>query len=198
MTNPWDERFAKQEYIYGTEPIPFFKNFIDEQPPGNILLLAEGEGKHAVYSATKGWNVDAVDYSESGRKKALKLASKKKVEFNYLVSDLSEYKPESGKYDAVGLFYFHVGEELRISTHKKAIESLKKGGHIILQCFSEEQLKFNSGGPKKIDYLYTLEQIFIDFQDLDLVKFEKLEMEINEGNHHKGMASIIQFIGRKA
>ena len=58
----WDERFAAEEYIYGTEPNKFFREQLDKLPPGKILLLGEGEGRNAVYAAKSGWLVHAVDY----------------------------------------------------------------------------------------------------------------------------------------
>ncbi|MBI9071382.1 MAG: class I SAM-dependent methyltransferase [Melioribacteraceae bacterium] len=197
MKEAWDERFAHDEYFYGTEPTPFFKEILEELTAGKILLLGEGEGKNSVFAAQKGWETDAIDFSEEAKKKALKLAGENNVTINYHVEDLSHYVPKTDYFDAVGLFYLHVGEELRIKIHKNVMNSLKIGGTVILQCFSEDQLKYNSGGPKKLDYLYTLEQIYTDFQDLDLIKFEKVEIELNEGNHHKGVASVIKFVGRK-
>ncbi|HBQ61731.1 MAG TPA: SAM-dependent methyltransferase, partial [Balneolaceae bacterium] len=55
------------------------------------VLPADGEGRNAVHAAQKGWDVTAVDYSDSGKEKALKLASEKGVEINYDLSDLAEY-----------------------------------------------------------------------------------------------------------
>jgi hypothetical protein len=78
-TSTWNERYGADEYVYGKEPNGFLKEFIDNHPPGKILLPAEGEGRNAVYAASKGWEVTAFDFSEEGKKKALKLALKKPI-----------------------------------------------------------------------------------------------------------------------
>jgi hypothetical protein len=63
MLNPWDERYNLPEYIYGTEPNQFLKNFIQKNKPGKILLPGDGEGRNSVYAAQSGWKVYAFDSS---------------------------------------------------------------------------------------------------------------------------------------
>ena len=70
----WNERFGKEEFIYGTEPNQFFKEQLQNLEIGTLLLPAEGEGRNAVYAATQGWEVSAFDISEQGRVKAIFLA----------------------------------------------------------------------------------------------------------------------------
>ena len=74
----WNENYGNKEYIYGTKPNVFFKEQLDKLKPGKILLPAEGEGRNAVYAASKGWSVTAFDISEIVHKKALQLAKEKK------------------------------------------------------------------------------------------------------------------------
>ncbi|MGE5499295.1 MAG: hypothetical protein ACM3Q2_14530, partial [Syntrophothermus sp.] len=62
MLEQWNERFSKEGYAYGSEPNEFFKQEINKLAPGNILMIAEGEGRNGVYAAGLGWKVDAVDF----------------------------------------------------------------------------------------------------------------------------------------
>jgi hypothetical protein len=197
MKDLWDKRFSSDEYIYGIEPNEFFKSQLDKLTPGRLLLLGEGEGRNAVYAAGLGWKVDAVDFSQSGKIKAERLAAKKKVTINYIVHDLSDYQPEPESYDAAGLFFLHLEEDLRKKVHKKAIDALKKGGRLIMEAFEKEQLKYDSGGPKNLSLLYSLEDIAEDFIDLDFEYFAKEIVELNEGKGHRGKASVIRFTGIK-
>lgn len=50
----WNERYSANETVYGDKPNKFFKQFIDTHKPGKILLPAEGEGRNALYAASKG------------------------------------------------------------------------------------------------------------------------------------------------
>ena len=63
MVNAWDEKYAMEEYRFGKEPNTFFKSVLDTLDAGKILIPAAGEGRDAVYAATKGWDVYAFDLS---------------------------------------------------------------------------------------------------------------------------------------
>lgn len=197
MKDSWDKRFSSEEYIYGIEPNEFFKNKLDKLTPGRFLLLGEGEGKNAVYAAELGWSVDAVDFSQSAKLKAERLAAEKNVSINYIVSDLTEFQPERDFYDAVGLFFVHLEEDLRKNVHQKAVDALKKGGKLIMEAFEKDQLNYDSGGPKNLSLLYSLEDITEDFIELDFEYFAKEIVVLNEGRGHQGKASVIRFIGIK-
>ena len=36
----WNERYANEEFIYGTEPNDFFKQQLDKLKPGKMLIKA--------------------------------------------------------------------------------------------------------------------------------------------------------------
>ena len=38
MPTFWNQRFASEEYIYGTEPNAYFKQVIDGLKPGRLLV----------------------------------------------------------------------------------------------------------------------------------------------------------------
>ena len=197
MKELWNERFAKEEFAYGKEPNQFFKESIDKLAPGKLLLLGEGEGRNGVYAAKLGWDVDAVDWSDEGKKKSEKLAEENNVKINYIVSDLSEFSPQENHYDAVGLIFLHLPPDLQKMVHHNAVSSLKSGGVVILESYSKDQIKYSSGGPKDINLLHSLEEIFTDFSDLDIISFSKDNIHLNESALHTGLADVIRYIGAK-
>ena len=73
--NPWGERYSSAEYVYVKLSNQFFKQQLDKLAPGFLLLPAEGEGRNAVYAASRGWRVEAMDSSTEARMKALALAA---------------------------------------------------------------------------------------------------------------------------
>ena len=107
MKQFWNQRYAENEMVYGREPNAYFKSFIDSHKPGTLLLPAEGEGRNAVYAATKGWKVDAFDFSEVAKEKAINITRDKKVMINYELKNIAEFKA-TRQYDAVGLVYVHL------------------------------------------------------------------------------------------
>lgn len=197
MKEQWNERYSAKEYKYGKEPNIFFKEELKKIKPGRILLIGEGEGRNAVYAASVGWTVDAIDYSEEGKRKAMKLADEAGVKINYEVMDLANFEPENNFYDVVGIIFIHVEEKLRGRLFNKLINSLKSGGRIIFECFEKDQLKYESGGPKDPELLYSLEEAVPLFIDLEFEKLSKEKVFLSEGEGHYGEGMVIRFVGIK-
>lgn len=202
MENPrkfWDNRYSEASYTYGVQPNLYFKNQLDAIPkPGKILLLAEGEGRNAVYAAKQGWEVTAVDFSKKGREKALALAETSGVNIQYLVTNIEEYEMvKNGPWDVIGLIYAHLPPELRLKIHKRCIQALKPGGHLILEAFNRKQLNRLSGGPKDIDLLYSKIVLEDDFEGLDLLEAAEITVFLTEGEGHAGLADVVRLLGKK-
>lgn len=193
----WNDRYSKDEFIYGTEPNAFFKEQLDKLEGKHLLIPGEGEGRNAVYAARNGWKVDAFDLSENARKKALALADKFNVSINYRIADYQSVQIEPEQYDALALIYTHMDESIRREIHRKLIEGLKPGGRLILEAFSKKQLANDSGGPKNEAMLYSIEDLKIDFEALDMKIVNQSDQEISEGDHHQGMANVIQIVAVK-
>lgn len=197
-SNFWDERYSAKEYVYGKEPNQFFKEQLHKIiPPGKLLLPGEGEGRNAVYAAKMGWHVDAFDQSPVAKLKALRLAEENNVTINYSTVDLAKFTPIKNYYDCAAIIFVHFNSEDRKSFNKKIIDSLKPGGKIILELFSKDQFEKSSGGPQDLEMLYTLNEIKNDFEELKTILIEEKNIFLNEGDKHKGEASVIRYVGEK-
>jgi hypothetical protein len=196
MKEFWNARYGDNQSVYGWEPNRFLKHFIDTHKPGSILLPAEGEGRNAIYAASKGWQVDAFDFSEVARGKALRRAAEMGVQINYDIKSIEEFK--AGKlYDAVGLIYVHLPVEIRRTFHLQVTKSLRSGGYLILEAFAKEQLQFESGGPGDLAMLYDAPTICNDFQFIHILSCGQKEIILENGKFHKGKAAVLQTIGQK-
>ncbi|WP_417199737.1 class I SAM-dependent methyltransferase [Bizionia sp.] len=196
MKEFWNERYANEEFIYGTEPNVFFKQQLDKLNPDKILLPAEGEGRNAVYAASQGWEVKAFDMSIKGQEKALQLAEKKSVNISYDVTGVQEFQSNE-KFDAVGLSFAHFPADIRKQAHQHVLGFLKIGGQVIFEAFAKSQLELTSGGPKNIDMLFSIDEVKDEFPQLEFEILKALTIELAEGEHHKGKAEVIRFLGVK-
>lgn len=197
MKEFWDSRYGEAEYIYGTAPNAFFADFFDGKTPGRLLLPGEGEGRNAVHAARLGWKVDAVDYSAVAREKALRLARQHEVAINYQVENLLTWQPPACHYDLVALIYVHLASIERKQFHARVAGALAKGGTLLLEAFSKEQLGNTSGGPKDPDMLFSLEELAGDFQGLKVMSLEKKETILAEGEFHAGKANVLRLVARR-
>lgn len=197
MKEFWNERYSTNEFVFGYEPNEFFKEQILNFPAGKLLLLGEGEGRNAVFAAENGWDVHAVDWSESAQRKALAFARSKNVLFQYTVADIVGFFPERNKYDVVAMIFFHLEPEIREIVHSRVIDSLVRGGKIIIEAYEKKQLGKTSGGPQQTDMLYSLEELVTDFIELNFLHLSKEKINLSEGNAHQGEACVVRFVAEK-
>lgn len=192
----WDERFAGEEFFYGTTANDFLQQQV-HQLTGKVLSIAEGEGRNAVFMAQQGLQVLGVDSSKVGLEKAQKLAAEKGVRIETQVVDLAEYTPALAGFDGAVSIFAHLPPQLRKAVHQKVEEALKPGGIVVLEGYSKEQLNNDTGGPKNIDMLFSLEDIQADFPNCEVLLGQTIEREVIEGSGHTGLASVVQFVAKK-
>ncbi len=197
MKEHWDERYAAEEYIYGTHPNAWFAEKLSGINKGKLLLPAEGEGRNAVFAASIGWDVSAFDQSEEGRKKALKLATENSVAINYTIADLTTFNCPDTSFDAIALIFVHMPVEIRQLVHQNLIKCLKPGGYLILEAFTKKQIQNSSGGPKTELLLYERDYLLHDFSELEIIDFDETTTVLNEGPLHQGEAFVLRLYARK-
>lgn len=203
MTEFWDKRYSETEYAYGIEPNQFVKqSILDLNLTGKALFPAEGEGRNAVFGAKQGFDVTAFDLSTEGKNKALKLASENNVQLNYLIGDLNDLGLQENSFDLIVLTFAHFPPAIRPVFHKKLVALLKKDGIIILEGFNKNHLALsqnnpNLGGPKKLDMLFSKDELSSDFEELEIIQLTETTTELKEGVYHNGESHVIRFIGKK-
>ena len=197
MSSFWNERYGAKIYAYGKEPNVFFAEQLNKLPVGKIILPCEGEGRNAVYAATKGWEVEAFDLSVAGKSKALQLAGKTKIDISYVIEDATDIVYPKNSFDVVAFIYAHFPKNIRMDIHKKAMSWLKPGGRIILEAFNSLQILNKSGGPKDLDLLYNTDMILNDFYGLETELIQNIQIDLREGKLHEGKSDIVRYIGIK-
>ncbi|RAZ81100.1 class I SAM-dependent methyltransferase [Planococcus halotolerans] len=195
MSN-WNDRFKDKKYLYGTEPNVFLKE-VQPALSGEVLTIAEGEGRNAVFLAEQGLKVTAWDYAESGMDKVGKLAAKKGVNVNTELVDLAEAQWQQNQWDGIVNVFGHFPGKVRRKTLQGAKEAIKPGGYFIAEVYSQYQIPYESGGPKDLDFLYCPEDFLQTFSDWRIVHFFLGEVTRHEGDLHNGLSHVIQFVGQK-
>lgn len=194
----WDERYDTDTYLYGTEPNDFLKDNLHHLPrSGRLLCLAEGEGRNAVFLARQGYDVVAVDSSEVGLAKAVKLAEQHGIRLETVVSDLADYEIAENFYDGIISIFCHTPPALRKDLHAKVAAGLKQGGVLILEGYHPDQLGRGTGGPPAAEMMMDLAMLQKDFHCLEMILARELEREVREGLLHTGMGSVVQVIACK-
>lgn len=180
----WDKRFGKKEFALGKKPNPFLKKRIRLLPKGKALDIATGEGRNAVFLAQNGFEVDALDISEKGLKKAKKLAREQGVKINTFFVDLGQYEIEKERYDLIANFYF-----LKRRLIPRIKKGLKKGGRVIFETYLLEHRTLGTGGPKQAKYFLKPNELLRLFKNFRILFYR--EGIFREGGKRKAVASLI-------
>ncbi|GLI38793.1 methyltransferase domain-containing protein [Geobacter hydrogenophilus] len=193
----WNERYSQPGFAYGTAPNDFLVSVTDIIPLGKILSLAEGEGRNAVYLASRGYDVVAVDSSGVGMGKAKQFALDCGVTIATVVADLRDFHIAPESWEGIVSIYCHLPSAIRVPLHKSVVNGLKCGGVFVLEAFSLRQIGYGTGGPQSEDMLMSLDALRQELAGLRLIHAVETEREVLEGRHHTGMASIVQIVAVK-
>lgn len=193
----WDERYAEEEYAYGTEPNQFLAERFRAIPMGRVLSLAEGEGRNAVFLARQGYAVTAVDSSAVGLKKAERLAREHGVEIELVQADLLDYDIGESRWDGIVSIFCPVPAGPRTVLHRRVVSGLKPGGVFLLEAYTPEQLRYGTGGGPSPETKTSRESLIEDLRGLTFIHLAELEREVVEGIYHTGLGAVVQAIAVK-
>lgn len=193
----WDEKYSSDEYIFGKSPNDFLVEMTDRLSMGNVLCLAEGEGRNAVHLARQGFSATAVDSSSVGLLKAEKLARENGVTIEIVSADLEEYFINENIWDSIISISCHVPPDLRRRLHAKVVSGLKKGGTFLLEAYTPKQLEFGTGGPPSAEFMMELVALRKELKGLEFIHGKELIRNMVEGINHTGESSVVQVLGKK-
>jgi len=164
----WQERYRQPDYVYGEAPNAFIAQSIHYLPEGACVVeLGSGEGRNAVFLATQGFQVTAVDFASSGLEKTRRLARQKGVSLRTIEADVLEWMP-AHPFDAVITSFLHLPPEQRPLLYRHITQHvLKPGGWLIAEWFRPEQRTqgYTSGGPPTPELMVTEEELRTYFPD---------------------------------
>lgn len=199
-TQFWNERFDKEEFIFGTEPNEYLVEQVNRhlKSGSRVLCIADGEGRNGVWLAKQGMQVVGFDASDIALSKAKKFAQENHVDVEYSFSYTDSYAWPLNTYDAVvAIFIQFADPEMRKRIFQKTYETLKPGGIFILQGYTPKQLEYKTGGPSLIEHLYTEELIRELAKDFLIIELRSYEKVLSEGARHEGMSALLGLVAQK-
>lgn len=130
----WEERYGAQERVWSGRVNVRLAELVESLPPGRALDLGCGEGADAMWLAGHGWDVTAVDISQTALDRAAveavnrNLASR--IDFQH--HDLTENFP-SGAFDLVSAQFLHSTVPMdRARLLRRAADAVVVGGNLIV------------------------------------------------------------------
>ena len=195
----WNERFSASEYIFGTAPNAFLASKAGLFKPGQrALCVADGEGRNSVWLAEQGLEVTAFDISPVGVEKARRLAAGRGVRVDYEVASVYDWRWPTAQFDAAAAIFVQFADPaMRSFLFERMARSLKPGGLVLIEGYTPKQLEYKTGGPSKLDQLYTAELLRSSFPGFEVLELREYEAELDEGSRHAGTSALIDFVARR-
>lgn len=194
----WNQRYAADEFAYGTEPNDFLVSVAGQfAAGGRLLCLADGEGRNGVWLARQGFAVTSVDIAQRGLDKAARMAAQHGVALRTQAADLGGFDLGLAAWDGIVSIFVHLPPRVRRDLHARCVAGLKPGGLMVFEAYGAGQLGRGTGGPPDANLLPALADIEQEFAGCRILhRFAGLR-EVREGRHHNGVGEVVQLVVQK-
>ncbi|HET7659122.1 MAG TPA: class I SAM-dependent methyltransferase [Oryzihumus sp.] len=186
----WNTRYAGSELVWSAGPNQWVESELAGLPPGRALDLASGEGRNALWLASRGWAVTAADFAEQGLAKGRAVQARREADGEVLSVDWvcadatrTTWPPES--FELVVVAYLQLAADLRREATRRAAAALAPGGTLLVVGHDTSNLADGWGGPQEPAVLFTAADVLDDVAGLGLevVRADRVErhVETDEG-----------------
>jgi SAM-dependent methyltransferase len=174
----WDDRYSTSELIWTGRANQFVEANLGDLPPGTAVDLGAGEGRNAVWLAQRGWSVTAVDFSQVGLNKALRLADEHDVTISIERADATTWAP-SAPVDLVVLSYLQLESDERRAVVEHAATWLTPGGTLLVIAHDRSNVSDGYGGPPSAEVCYTVDETVAVLDGLEIVTAEVADRHVD-------------------
>jgi rhodanese-related sulfurtransferase len=173
---------------HGIAPSSYLVKNFDLLPKGLALDLAMGEGRNAIYLATRGFDVDGVEADPQAVAQAREASRKLRAPIRAILGNVEDgtYIIPIETYDVIVVFNY---------LHRPLFNDIKDGavpgGVVVYQTYTVEQARF--GQPTDPDSLLKPGELRKFFSDWEILRYRELVGASREGE----MRAVAGIIARK-
>jgi SAM-dependent methyltransferase len=149
----WDERYRERPLVWSADPNVFVARELEGVPPGRALDLAAGEGRNALWLASCGWEVEAVEFSPVAIDKGRQLAEAAGAAVRWTQADLTDAPPLAPA-DLVLIAYLQLPARAMAGVLRHAAALVAPGGELFLVGHARRNLDDGVGGPQDPEVLW--------------------------------------------
>jgi tellurite methyltransferase len=164
----WDRQHGEGHGI--PAPSQFLQEIIDSDhwkiSPGRALDVATGKGRNALFLASRGFQVTAIDISSVGLEQGRKQAEESSRPVTWLKADLEHLQLDPTEYDLIVNINY-----LQRSLIPRIKSALRPGGHVIFETYLIDQQA--AGHPKNPDYLLDHNELLDHFHDFRVLLYRE-------------------------
>jgi SAM-dependent methyltransferase len=163
----WDERYGSADRVWSGDPNAQLVATVTDLPPvdasapATALDLGCGEGADAIWLASRGWQVTAIDMSPVALARGATQAAAAGVadKITWMQADGLTWDPGSSRYDLVSAQFIHVPQPQLSLLHRGLASAVRPGGTLLIVGHHPSDLDTTIGRPNLPDLMFTAEQI---------------------------------------
>jgi SAM-dependent methyltransferase len=147
----WDDRYGSANQIWSGNPNQRLVEQVADLAPGSALEVGCGEGADAIWLATRGWQVTAVDVSTVALARAARQATAVGADvaerINWQQADILSWQPTPRQFDLVTAHFIHVPAVEREPLHRRFAEAVRPGGTLLIVGHHPSDLETRGRSP---------------------------------------------------
>jgi thioredoxin reductase/2-polyprenyl-3-methyl-5-hydroxy-6-metoxy-1,4-benzoquinol methylase len=159
----WEERYRAKPAIWSGRPNPQLVAEATALSPGRALDVGCGEGADAIWLAQRGWQVTAVDLSNTALERAAAHAAgagpQIAARIGWTPADLREQPPAEAAYDLVSSQFMQLPSEARRNLFARLAAAVAPGGTLLIVGHHPADLQTTAHRMHFPDMMFTAEQI---------------------------------------
>lgn len=175
----WDERYTAAQQ-WSDEPNALAARLLAEVPPGRALDLAAGEGRMALWLASLGWQVTALDFSAAGLERGRARAEQRGLSVDFQVADATTTDLGEQVYDLVLVLYLHLARSELTGVLARSAGAVAAGGLLLVLGHDRDNLSRGTGGPRDADLLYDVDLLRSAATGLQLERAEQVGRPVGD------------------
>ncbi len=176
----WDERYRSHEHLWSVTPNIFIADRLAAAKPGRGLDLAAGEGRNAIWLASLGWDMTAVDFSEV----AINKGRTQSEDVEFVVADIQTWEPE-GSFDLILLAYLHLIPPAFEQVVRKSRGWLAPGGELFFIGHDVSNLAGGWGGPQYPEVLWEIPMVLDWLEGTTIIEAEVVNRPVETDDGRK-------------
>jgi SAM-dependent methyltransferase len=184
----WDERYASADRLWSGDPNSVLVEVASARASGRALDVGCGEGADAVWLATRGWDVTALDISGVALERAAKHADEAGVSVFWVHSGLVDAGLAAASFDLVSAQYPVLARTPASIAEHTLLDLVAPGGTMVIVHHADFEIDEpeHHGGVNPADYVgpWHIAPLLDDGWQIDTNERRPRHLTAGAGAHH--------------
>lgn len=155
----WEERYSSSTAVWSGQPNQQLVAEAADLEAGTAVDIGSGEGADALWLASRGWQVTAVDFSKTALQRGAEHAEAGVTDrVQWVHTDLTGWKPDR-QFDQVSAQFMHLPSAERRVLYARLADAVAPGGALLIVGHDFSDLEAGAHRPDMPDLFFTAKEL---------------------------------------